>query len=717
MSLKFEVRHMLPGRIRLRVPALRYTDGFAEACVELLKHQRGVTDARVNRACASVVINYDARIPDFLDNLQRGLSLVTPQMLMAISAAQRAPKKGEEAARSPQEDHRASILTSGALKPLALPTVSLGMSLLGGTVGAALSLPLIAYNAVPILKRAFDVIKNERRLNVDFLDGLAIAISTLQGSLFTSAFMTWLISLGDCIRDHTAARSKRVITDLLDYQGRKTWVVRGKRKFEVSVQDIVPGDIVVIYPGAMIPVDGTIAKGHAIIDQKTITGESMPVERGAGEKVYAATVVREGKLYVHTDRVGAETTAAQIVRLVEEAPVGETRIQNYAEKFADKLVAPTLGVAGAFYAASGDTNRLLSMLIIDFGTGIRVAAPTSVLASMIHAARQGVIIKGGSSIEKLTKVDTIVFDKTGTLTQGVPQVLDVTSYNDRRFPSRKVLALAAAAEARLTHPIAHAILAKAQESDVKIPDRKDSKYHLGLGVEVQVNGYRVEVGSERFMRQNNVKLEAAIGDLRALNRIGRSALLLAVDGSLTGLIPYADLVRPESLAVITTLRSRGISNIMMLTGDNAVTAQSVSNQLGLDGFFSEVLPADKAEIVQQLQREGKSVAMVGDGINDSPALSYADVGIAMKNGAEVAREAADVVLVDENLWKIVTALDISREAMGLIRQNYAIIAVLNALAFALAIPSGMARPGLTTLISNGSAILASINATRPVLRY
>jgi Cu2+-exporting ATPase len=211
---------MLPGRIRLRVPALRYTDGFAEACVELLKHQRGVTDARVNRACASVVINYDARIPDFLDNLQKGLSLVTPQMLMAISAAQRAPKKGEEAARSPQEDHRASILTSGALKPLALPTVSLGMSLLGGTVGAALSLPLIAYNAVPILKRAFDVIKNERRLNVDFLDGLAIAISTLQGSLFTSAFMTWLISLGDCIRDHTAARSKRVITDLLDYQGR-----------------------------------------------------------------------------------------------------------------------------------------------------------------------------------------------------------------------------------------------------------------------------------------------------------------------------------------------------------------------------------------------------------------------------------------------------------------------------------------------------------------
>ncbi|HUK90384.1 MAG TPA: heavy metal translocating P-type ATPase [Blastocatellia bacterium] len=717
MTLKYEVRHFLPGRVRLRVPALKHTEGLAEACVELLKHQQGVSDARVNRSCASVVIQYDARIPDFLTRLEQGLSLMTPQMLLALSAARKEPVNGTGPVHGADSEHRASIFTSGALKPLTLPSVALGVSLIGGALGTALSLPLIAYNAAPVIKRAFEVIKNERRLNVDFLDGLAIGISMLQGSLFTASFMTWLISLGDCIRDHTAARSRRVITDLLDYQGRKAWVVRGKRKSEVRVEEIVAGDVVAVYPGAMIPVDGTVAKGRAIIDQKTITGESMPVERSVGDKVYAATVVREGKLYLRTDRVGAETTAAQIVRLVEEAPVGETRIQNYAEKFADRLVAPTLGVAGAFYAASGDVDRLLSMLIIDFGTGIRVAAPTSVLASMIHAARQGIIIKGGSSIEKLTKVDTVVFDKTGTLTQGVPQVLDVTSYNDRRFPSRKVLALAAAAEARLTHPIAHAILAKAHQAEVVIPDRKDSKYHLGLGVEVQVNGYRVEVGSERFMRQNNVKLDAAIGDLRTLNRSGRSALLLAVDGDLTGLIPYADLLRPESLAVTATLRSRGISNIMMLTGDNPVAAQSVSDELGLDGFFSEVLPADKAEIVKQLQSEGRSVAMVGDGINDSPALSHADVGIAMKNGAEVARETADIVLLDENLWKVVSAIDLSREAMGLIKQNYAIIATLNALAFALAIPAGMARPGLTTLISNGSAILASVNAVRPVLRY
>jgi Cu2+-exporting ATPase len=636
-------------------------------------------------------------------------------MIIAIAAAQQKSDGREKTAAA--EASEGPVITLAALKPLALPTLSLGLSLIGGPIGAALALPLITYNALPTLRRAYNVVRNEKRLNVDFLDGLAITIATLQGSLFTSAFMTWLITLGDSIRDHTAAKSKRAIEGLLDYQGRMAWVVRGKRKIEVKASQLAAGDIVAVYPGAMIPIDGEVIKGRAIVDQKTITGESMPVDLQPGDKVYAATVVRDGKLYVKTTRAGSDTTAAQIVRMVEEAPVGETRIQNYAEKFADKLVAPTLGVAGAAYAATGDLNRLLSMLIIDFGTGIRVAAPTSVLAYMTHAARQGIVIKGGSSVEKLSKVDTIAFDKTGTLTGGIPRILEVSSYDGRRFPSHKVLALAAAAEARLKHPLALAVVERAGQAGVKIPERSESKYHLGLGVEVQVNGYRVDVGSERFMRERNVKLEAARSDLRSLNESGRSALLLAVDRKLTGLIPFADIIRPESVSVIKTLHDRGIKNVLMLTGDNSTVAGAVARQLGLDRYFSEVLPAEKAEIVQQLQSEGKSVAMVGDGINDSVALSYADVGIAMKNGADVAREAADVVLMDENLWKIIQAIDISKDTMGLIKQNYAIIAGLNAIAFAMTIPAGMASPGLTTLISNGSAILASLNAVRPILNY
>jgi Cu2+-exporting ATPase len=716
MALEYQIRHALPGRIRLFVPAIKRFETLADACVEVLKRQEGITDVRVNRTCASVVITYDADSEQFLSKLEAGLALLTPQMIIAIAAAQ---QKSDGPNKTPASENATggSGISAASLKPMALPTLSLGLSLIGGPVGAAVTLPLIAYNALPTLKRASSVLWNENRLNVDFLDGLAITIATLQGSFFTSAFMSWLISLGDSIRDHTAAKSKRAIEGLLDYQGRMAWVVRGKRKVEVKASRLAPGDIVAVYPGSMIPIDGEVIKGRAIVDQKTITGESMPVNLQPGDKVYAATVVRDGKLYIKTLKAGAETTAAQIVRLVEEAPVGETRIQNYAEKLADKLVAPTLGVAGVAYAATGDLNRLLSMLIIDFGTGIRVAAPTSVLAYMTHAARQGIVIKGGSSIEKLSNIDTIAFDKTGTLTGGIPRILEISSYDGRKFPSHKVLALAAAAEARLKHPLALAVLERAGQTGVRVPERSESKYHLGLGVQVQVNGYRVDVGSERFMREMNVRLDAARGDLRSLNESGRSALLLAVDRKLTGLIPYADIIRPESVAVIKTLHDRGVENVLMLTGDNSTVAGAVARQLGVDSYFSEVLPAEKAEIVQQLQADGRSVAMVGDGINDSVALSYADVGIAMKSGADVAREAADVVLMDENLWKIIQAIDISKDTMGLIKQNYAIIAGLNALAFGMTIPAGFASPALTTLISNGSAILASLNAVRPILSY
>jgi heavy metal translocating P-type ATPase len=715
-TLDYDVRHALPGRIRLRVPAIEQSPGLADAIKRLLDKHDGITGVRIHRLSASVVITYDPRRPNVPAKLISALrGLTVPTLLAFPAAGQRESGRTGGSNVTEAESLRAADDDNG-FNPLSLATAALGFSLLGGPLGASLTLPFIGYNSIAILKRAFRVLRDERRLNVDFLDSLAIVISTLQGNLFTSAFMTWLISLGDYIRDRTAAKSRRSIAVLLNYQRRKVWVLRNNKKAEVTVDDVRAGDTVIVYPGGMISVDGEVIRGRASVDQKTITGESLPVERRVGDRVYAATVVREGKLYVHADRVGAETAAAQIVRLVEAAPIGDTRMQNYAEKFADKLVAPSLGFAATLYGMSGDLNRLLSMVIIDYGTGIRVAAPTSILAAMTRAARQGILIKDGSHLEKLSQADTIIFDKTGTLTKGQPRVLNVTSFNERRFPPHEVLTLAAAAEARLKHPVAWAILAKARELQLKIPKRSELRYHIGLGVEVQVNGYVVQVGNERFLREQGIKLDVALRDLKRMNERGYSSLLLAVDGTLTGLLPYADQIRPESQAVIKTLHNRGVRRIIMLTGDNTTVAEAVSLQLGLDQFFSEVLPADKAEIVRQLQRDGRVVAMVGDGINDSPALSYADVGIAMKNGADVAREAADVVLMEENLWKLISAIDISKEAIGLVRQNYAIIVVFNTLALALAVPSGMVSPDVTALVSNGSAILASLNGMRPILQ-
>src|SRR5215813_3528 len=715
MAIKHEVRHGIPGRVRIYIPDLRRVEGFAEACVQLLMRQDGVSNARVNHWCSSLVIEYDPSRFEPGNELNRVFETLTPELMASAHAAQSVANGSKRGAGSGDRDGNSGA--NSVWSALALPTASLALTLAGGPLGAALALPMIGYNAAPTFKRAYEVLSQERRLNVDFLDSLAIALSTLQGGLFTSAFMTWLINLGDCIRDHTAAKSKRAISDLLEYEKQRAWVLRRRKKIEVAVSEINVGDVVIVYAGGMIPVDGEVIKGRAEIDQKTITGESLTVVRQEGEKVYAATTVSEGKLYLRAEHVGAETTAAQIVRLVESAPTGETRIQNYAEKFADKLVAPSLAVAGGLYAISADLNRLLSMVIIDFGTGIRVAAPTSMLAAMTHAAKQGVLIKGGGSMEKLNQVDTIIFDKTGTLTYGSPRVLAVNSYDRRHFPPRKLLSLAAAAEVRLEHPVARAILDKAREDHIEIPERDESAYRIGRGVEVQVNGYYIHLGSERFLREQAVSLNQASGDLKRLNRRGCSALLLAVNGQLKGIIPYADPVRPESCQVVKALRERGLSHLTMLTGDNRAVATTVARKLNIDEFYSEILPAEKAEIVRWLQASGRMVAMVGDGINDSPALSYADVGIAMKNGADVTREAADLILMEENLWKLVSAFDISREAIGLVRQNFALIAGLNAFAFALSIPRGMVSPGVTAFISNGSAILASLNAVRPILPY
>jgi Cu2+-exporting ATPase len=600
--------------------------------------------------------------------------------------------------------------------PLALPTLSLAMAFSANPVLVALNMPLMLYNAIPIAKRAWKVWADENRLNIDVLDTLAISSSVLQGNPLAGCIVTWLIKLGDWIRDLTAAGSRRAISELLEFQTRTAWLLRDGKVDSVPAAELKVDDVIVVYPGEMIPVDGEIIGGHATIDQKTITGEGLPVSRGKGEAAFAATVVREGQITVRALRVGAATTAGQIVHLVESAPIGDTRMQNHAERFADRLVTPTLALAASTAAVTGDFNRFLSLVIVDYGTGIRVAAPTSVLSSMTHAARAGMIIKSGGHMEKLADIDTIVFDKTGTLTHGTPAVIDILPYQDHITPNH-LLGLAAAAETRLRHPVAEALRIRARQLQVNIPACDETTYRIGLGVEGQVNGYYVHVGNERFMRQCDIMVGKAACDRRALDERGFSSLYIAVDGQLAGLVPYCDEIRAESRPVIQKLHGMGIANSIMLTGDNGVVARAVCRNIGLTEHFADMLPADKASVIQQLQRAGRRVAMVGDGINDSPALSFADVGIAMKHGADVTHESADVILMEDSLWKLVKAVEISQDAVRLIKQNYGIVASLNTLALALALPGGLITPEVTALISNGSAILASLNGIRPILRY
>jgi Cu2+-exporting ATPase len=572
---------------------------------------------------------------------------------------------------------------------------------------------LLLASALPMLKRAHRSLSVDGKLNVDVLDASATSLLVIQGNFPMAIFMVWLINVADWVRDLTMMRSKKAIEEILGYQNIEAWVVRDGQKVRVIVAEVQLGETVVTYPGERIAVDGTVLSGKALVDQASLTGESVPVEKEEGSPVYAATVVREGKLYIRAERIGSETEAAQILRLVEAAPARETKIQNYAVKWANDLV-PYSFVGGAIGAVmGGGLQGAAAVLIIDYGTGIRIAAPTTVLSAMTKAIRNGILIKGGRPLESLAEVDAVVFDKTGTLTTGNPDVLDVVPVNSRT--ADEVLALAAAAELRLSHPVANAIVRTAEARQLLIPERTASDYSLGLGVEAIVNDSVVLVGSPRFMTLRGVDLSPEVqGHISRMQQQAISPLCVAQDGSVIGLLSISDPLRPEARDVVQALRDRGINRIVMLTGDHQDVARRIAAELGITEYLAEVFPGDKSEAVQRLQREGYKVAVVGDGVNDSPMLAYADVGIAVEGGTEAARETAPVVLLHGGLWKVPLAIDIGRETVALIRQNWSIISIPNTIALGLACV-GILGPIGATLLSNGSAIVATINGLRPIM--
>jgi heavy metal translocating P-type ATPase len=451
----------------------------------------------------------------------------------------------------------------------------------------------------------------------------------------------------------------------------------------------------------------------ATVDQKMLTGEPIPVVKRPGDQVQAGTVVTEGKLSLRAERPWAESTTARVIGLILDAPVNETRIQRYGELFADRVVPWSFLGAGVTLLRTGRLDAAAALLMIDFGTGIRIAASTTVLAAMIEAAREGILIKGGRHLERLAEVDAVIFDKTGTLTLGAPEVVAVVPHGGR-YAHEEILALAAAAEDRLTHPVALAIVAEALRRGIAIPPRHDFEYAIGLGVRATVGGSVVLVGSRRFLEVSGVATEDGPERPAGTQDPTTSRMFVAVSGELAGQVVYRDTLRPEAPGVVRALRARGIEQILMVTGDNAAVAEAVAERVGITRVVARALPEQKVAIVQSLQRQGRTVAVIGDGINDSPGLTRADVGIAIHGGSDVARETADVALLEESLWKIPRSIDLARQAMHLVRQNWAVNFYPNCTAVVLTL-LGLSGPIATTLIHNGSALASTLNALRPLL--
>jgi heavy metal translocating P-type ATPase len=700
MAFACSIIHSIRGRVRFRIPALRTRESLPLLLRTYLESLSGVTEVSINRTCASAVLVFDPhRWND--EFLRRHIAALDEEFLRYFE-------------RNPPDRKRVTpaLEESGGFE-LFLSTAGIIIGWCAESLAAPILPFLLLGSAWPMVSRSYDAFARKGELTVDVLDASAATVLTIQGEIRMALFMVWLINLGDFIRDLTVTKARRAVEEVLAYQASPAWVVRNGETIQVPLEEIVVGDVVVVYPGERIPVDGTVLMGRGTVDQHALTGESLPVEMSEGHHVFASTVVHEGKLYLRAERIGAETEAAKIVRMIEAAPAHETRMQNYAEQWANELVPYSFFGAVASGMLMGGVHASASILIIDYGTGIRIAAPTTVLASMTRALQSGILIKSGRALEQLAGVDAVVLDKTGTLTFGTPEVVHVTLYGCHS--EDKVLSLAAASEQRLTHPVAQAIVQEAVRRNLPIPARTSSEYSIGLGVESVINGDVIHVGCSRYMMQKGIELsDQVMKDLKELDEQAISSVCVAVDGEINGLIAYADPLRPEAADVIQELRDLGVKEIVMLTGDHGGVARRVAEAIGISEYVSEALPADKVSVVKRLQQQGRRVAVIGDGINDSPALANADVGIAVEGGTEVARETAQVVLLNGGLWKLPLAIQLGRDAMKLIRQNWSIISVPNTVALALAI-AGLIGPGASTLLSNGSSILATANALRPLL--
>lgn len=695
ISLQCGVVHVLPGRVRLRVPQLRHDPRLAAALTGYVERLQGVRHVRAAPACASLIVGFDPT--------QVTVSELTKLLAGGLPVA---PAVGQHAGSMVRQIARPgpSALVCGGL--------ALGLSLLGAP--ALVTAGLTAVGAVPIVARAGRGLFGERHLTVDTLDATAVGLLAIRGDYVAASLSVALIAGGEYIRALTARRSRSALAGLLSTTGRFAWVIRGARKERLPAAQLATGDTIVVYPGDLVLVDGVVIRGRALVDQKVLTGESTPALKRPGDRVFASTLLTDGKLYVRTEQVGSATRAQRVVQILEAAPTHDTRLGNHARRVADRLVAPGLALAGGVYAVTGDAARAISVLICDFATGIRVSAPTAVLAAMTAAARRDLLIKGGRALEQLARVDTIVFDKTGTLTLGAPRVTHVRAFG-RHSCAEEVLALAAAAEARLAHPAAQAIVHAAQERGVIVPEREDSRYSVGLGVEAVVRGERVLIGDHPFLARAGVRLPAsALALADRLGRRGASTAFVARDGAAIGLIGYADAPRPEAAAVLRGLRDRGVRQLIMVTGDNEQAAHFVARRVGITRVAADVFPAEKAEIVRRLQAEGHVVAVIGDGINDSPALAYADVSFSLKAGSDVARETADIVLHGD-LYGLPQAIDTAREAMQRIRESVAIVAAPNAAGLALS-TAGAIGPVAATALNNGASVAACLNALRPLLR-
>ncbi|MEJ2886994.1 heavy metal translocating P-type ATPase [Actinomycetospora aeridis] len=699
------------GRVRFATPWLRDRPALAVAVEDALDAVAGVRQAHAHPRSGAVVVWYDAA-----SDARAALPSVITGVTDPGAPARRAPRSADVGNGDLLRmglGALALLLLGGRRYVLRRPPVLGPTSRLAATV-------VTIVTGYPFLRGALRSLTGGRGAGTDALVSAATIASLALRENVVALTVLWLLNIGEYLQDLTLRRSRRAISDLLSGSRTRIWVraddaTGSSVEVEVDIARLEVGDEVVVHEQVVLPVDGVVVEssgGGAVVDQAAITGENLPVQVEAGARLPAGSVLLRGRIVVRAERVGTETALGRIVERVESAQADRAPIQTVGEAFSRRFVPASFALSLATLVVTRDVRRAMTMLLVACPCAVGLATPTAISAAIGNGARRGILVKGGSHLEAAGRVDAVVFDKTGTLTVGRPVVTNVVSFDDDVAPEQ-VLALAASSEIHSRHPLAQAVIRSTEERRIEIPPHEECEVLLGQGMRVQADGRTLLLGSRELLRAQKVTIpRAAHGWVRRLRRAAETPLLLAVDGELTGLISLRDTVRPEAAEVLAALRADGVERIVMLTGDHPETAAAVAAELGVDEWRAQVLPEDKQDVVRALQAAGHTVAVVGDGTNDAPALALADIGIAMGvGGTDVAVETADVALAGDDLARLLDLRDLGRHAIALVRQNYGMSIAVNAVGL-LVSAGGALSPVVAAILHNASSVAVVANSSR-----
>lgn len=690
--MKFIVKHEINGRLRIHVVQKRMTYTEADTLSWFLSNQKNVTDVKVYERTADAVICYVGDREEVL-NLLKQFSYENTTLPEHVAAG-----SGRE-------------LNAVYQEKLVMKTVL--------HYGSKLFLPMPVRAVITSVKSVKYIWHGIRcllhgKIEVPVLDATAISVSVFRGDYATAGSVMFLLGIGEIIEEWTHKKSVGDLARSMSLNVNKVWLKRDEQEILVRSSDIEPGDHVVIRMGNVIPFDGEVVTGEGMVNQASLTGESLPVRRSVGQSVFAGTVLEEGEIEVLVKAVSGSTRFEKIVTMIEDSEKLKSSVEGKAEHLADKLVPYTLLGTGAVWLLTRNITKTLSVLMVDFSCALKLAMPITVLSAIREAGENNITVKGGKFLEAVADADTIVFDKTGTLTKATPTVKEIVPFSD--YSENDLLRIAACLEEHFPHSMAKAVVDAAKERHLSHEEMHSKvEYVVAHGISSSIDDKKVLIGSSHFIFEDEgCTISSEYQDRYDSLKPEYSHLYLAIEKQLVAVICIEDPLREEAAEMVRDLKKAGIRKVVMMTGDSERTAAAIAKRVGVDEYYAEVLPEDKANFVEKEKAEGRKVIMIGDGINDSPALSAADAGIAISDGAEIAREIADITIAADDLREVVTLKLLANAMMKRIHKNYRNIVGINSGLILLGV-TGIVQPTVSALLHNASTLMISLGSMKNLL--